>query len=289
MTVTTAETLAANGIILNTLAKNIESLTGRLRVPKLRTENITVPGRHGTLYTRQKYYDEGEIVLPMWVRGCDDDGLVTTGRAQFMANIDTLTRIFRPGDGLIELVHTLADGSSRRVMCEVTEAIDFSVISGSGNIPVGKFSVALRVPSVFWEDTIVSSVDLPPTQNGEIAALSGMSAPLEDSVWTITGPVTNPRVEALYNGQPQLTPNWFQYSGTIPAGQGMVVDCGKWLLTGVGGFVPNYSFFSHSGGSRWLTLQAAVVGHSPEVKITSSATTSATKFNLTGRRKYLVG
>jgi hypothetical protein len=289
MTVTTAETLAANGIILNTLAKNIESLTGRLKVPKLRTENIPVPGRHGSLHSRRKYYEESEFHLPMWVRGCDDNGLVTSGRAQFMANVDTLTRIFRPGDGLIELVHTLPDSTARRAMCEVIEAIDFSLISGSGGMPVGKFAVALKVPSVFWEDATPTSVDLLPTQNGPVAYLDGMTAPIEDSVWTITGPATNTRVEALYNGAPLTIPSWFQYAGTIPAGQGLIVNCSTWTLTGVGGFVPDYSAFTHSGRSVWITIVPSPIGQAPGVKITASSTTSATKMNLAARRKYLVG
>jgi hypothetical protein len=290
MTVTTAETLAVNGVVLNTLAKNIEALTGRLKVGNLRTENVSVPGRHGTLRTSQKFYDEGVIVLPMWVRGCNDDGLVTTtARREFYSNLDALSRLFRPGDGMLEVVHTLPDTTSRRVMAEVTEVIDFSVVEKSGDMPLGKFSVAMRVPGVFWEDTIVNSIDMLPTQNGQVAGLDGMTAPLEDGVFTITGPATNPKVEALYNGASLATPNWFQYSGTIPGSQTLTVDCGNWTLTGGGGFTPNYANFSHVGGARWLTIVAAPAGQSPGLKITASSTTGATKVNLTARRKYLVG
>lgn len=290
MTVMTAETLAVNGVILNTLAKNIETLTGRLRAAAIRTDNVSVPGRHGTLRTTRKFYSETQLVLPMWVRGCDDNGLVTsTGRAQFFANLDALTKVFRPGDGMLEVVHTLPDGSSRRAMAEVTEMIDFSIEGNSGNMPLGKFSVALRIPSVFWEDTSVLSIDLPVTQNGGVAMLDGTTAPIEDATFTIVGPATNPRVEALYNGASLQVPNWFQYSGTVAAGQTLVVNCATWSLSGTGGFTPNFANFSHSGGSRWLTIVPGPVGLTPSLKVTASATTGASKVNLSTRRKYLVG
>lgn len=288
MTVTTAETLTVNGVVLNTLAKNIESLTGRLRVAAIRTDNLVVPGRHGRLHTTQKYYEEGQIILPMWVIGCDDNGNVpTNARTQFFANVDALSALFRPGDGLLEVLHTLPDGSTRRAWCEVTEVIDFSV--QGGGMPLGKFSVAMRVPSVFWEDQAVISLDMPPTQNGGIAPFTGMTAPIEDGVFTVTGPATNPRVEALYNGASLSTPLWFQYSGTIPAAQTLKVDCGNWVLTGGGGFSPVYANFSHAGAARWLNIVPPAPGGVPGLKITASSTTGATKVNLTAKRKYLVG
>jgi len=140
----TTETLSVNGVVRNTLAYNIKSLTGRLKVPPLRTENVTVPGRHGSLRTRRKFYAEGEIVLPMWVRDCNEDE-AEPSRATFRENIDKLTKLFRPGSGMLELLHTLPDGSVRRALAECTEAIDFST-KGRG---LADFSVALRVPSVF--------------------------------------------------------------------------------------------------------------------------------------------
>lgn len=292
MTVTTAETLSVNGTVLNTYAKNIESLTGRLKVAGLRTDNVSVPGRHGTLRTSKKFYAESDLVLPMWVRGCTDDGLVpstSSARREFMSNLDMLTQLFRPGDGMLEVVHTLADGTSRRVMAEVTEVIDFSVIEKSGDMPMAKFSVAMKVPSVFWEDTAASSIDMLPTQNGAVSALDGMTAPLEDGVFTITGPATNLKIEALYNSAPQSVPNYFQYTDTIPAAQTLTVDCGKWTLTGGGGLTPNYANFSHAGGARWLTLVPGPIGQAPSLKITASSTTGATKVNLVARRKFLVG
>src|SRR5687768_5894726 len=98
MTVTTSETLSVDGVVLNTLAKNIETLTGRLRTPPLRGSNLSIPSRHGALHTATKVYDENEIVLPMWVAGCDDDGEIPyfgSARKEFFKNLDELSNLFR--------------------------------------------------------------------------------------------------------------------------------------------------------------------------------------------------
>lgn len=286
MTATTAETLSVNGVVLNTLAKNIESLTGRLHVAPLRTDNVAVPSRHGRLRTTAKFYDEGQIVLPMWVRGCDDDGSISEGeRTQFFANVDALTNIFRPGSGLLEVLHTLPDGSIRRAWAECTDVIDFSM--ASGNNPLGKFSVALRVPSVFWEDLNSRSVDLAPTQNGFVTEFDGMTAPVDDAVITITGPAINCRVEAYYNGQPLENPSWVQYS-EVDAGQSITIDSGSWQLSG-SGLTPNYANLTHGGGGRWFTMVPGTPSNPPEIKITAGGTTETTKVTISARRKFLVG
>lgn len=287
MTATTAETLSINGVVLNTLAKNIESLTGRMNVAPIRTENVSVPNRHGKLRTLQKFYDEGNIVLPMWVKGCDDDGNVPiSAREQFFANVDALTKLFHPGSGMMEMLHTLPDGSVRRALVECTDVINFSTMGG-GN-PLAKFSVSLRVPGVFWEDAEPITVDLPPTQNGYVVALDGTTAPIEDAVITITGPAVDTRIEAYYDGAPLESPSWIHYPN-VPAGQSLTIDSGDWALTGGGGLIPNYSQLTYGGGGRWFTLVPGVPTKPPEMKITSTNTTAATEITVVARRKFLVG
>lgn len=292
MTVTTAETLSVNGTILNTLAYNIESITGRWKVPDLRTANISIPGRNGTLRTTRKFYDEATMVLPMWVRGGDEDGNIpgdSTARREFQANIKTLTKLFRPGSGMLEVLYTQADETVMRAMAECTDAIDFSMVGNSGDNPLAKFSVALCMPEPFWEDVSISSIDLPIAQNGEVSQLAGTTAPIEDAVFTITGPATNPKCEALIAGAPLENPTWFLYSGTVGVGQTLVVDCENWALSGTGGFTPNYANFSHMGGARWFTFVPGLVDAAPGLRITASSTSGATRLNVQARRKFLVG
>lgn len=289
MTATTTETLTVNGVVLNTLAKNITSLTGRLRAPALRTDNVTVPGRHGTIRTPNKRYEEGQIVLPMWVIGLDDNGSPTNGRTQFYKNLDTLTQLFRPGAGLLTMVHTLPDTTQRRALVECTEAIDLTAVSG-GNVPYGNFSVALRVPAVFWEDVNLVSVDMSNGFNGDVTQLNGMTAPIDDAIFKVTGPCTSVTVEARYNGAAMDDPMYFTYSGVIGTGQTLTVNCSVWALTGGGGLTIDYTKMFHTGGARWLTIPAGPVGGNPQLKVTiANPLAGTTKVNLSARRKFLVG
>lgn len=286
---TTTETLSVDGVVLNTLAKNIESLTGRFKTPDLRGNNAQVPSRHGSIYSPSKYYDEGQVVLPMWVVGTDDDGEVpyfATERETFQANLDELVRLFRPKNRLLDLRYTLADGSVRQAMCEVREAIDFSI---TGAVPMGKFSVVLAIPAAFWQDvntisqtkTIVTS-----GVNIEFPSFAGATAPMEDLVYTITGPITNPKVLATEDGvtlDPELS---FGYTAAITAGQTLTVDSSTWKLTGGGGLVVDYTKFTHKGSPRYMVLGPDAL---PRVKVTGSALTGASSLSIQGRRKFLVG
>lgn len=294
MTVTTAELLSVNGTILNTLAYNVESLAGRLKVAKLRTGNIEVAGRHGSVRTQQKKYEQNQLILPMWVRGCDADGAVpigTTNRIKFFENLDTLTRVFtNPGTmGLLDIRHTLPDGNIRQCFAEVVETIDFST---RGVNPLGKFSVALDIPEVFWQDIVLTTPSVPVPVSPTLTTLTGLAgstAPIEDPVFFLTGPMTNPRVESYYNNGALNVPVWFQYSGTIAGGQTLTVDCKNWKLTGAGGLTANYNIFSHSGSARWLNLVPGPNGTGAQVRFTGTGLTGASLMAVWAYRKFLVG
>lgn len=289
MTTTTAETLSVNGVVLNTLAKNISSLTGRLRAPALRTDNVTVPGRHGTIRVPNKRYEEGQIVLPMWVRG-NDDNENNVGRDTFFTNVDTLTSLFRPGSGLLTVVHTLPDGSQRRCLAECTEALNLTM-TGGGAYPYATFSVALRVPSVFWEDVTATSVDLAYNFNGSVTQLAGGTAPIEDAIYTCYGPFTSCTVEVRYNGAAMDDPQYFTYSGTLGTGQNLIVNSSNWKLTSGGTpFLVDYTKMFHTGSSRFLTMAPGPVGAAPQLKVTTvGGVSGTTKVNVNARRKFLVG
>jgi hypothetical protein len=288
VTTTTAETLSVNGVVLNTLAKNITSLTGRLRAPALRTDNVTVPGRHGTIRVPNKRYEEGQVILPMWVRGNnDDEGSIS--RSTFYSNVDTLTQLFRPGAGLLTVIHTLPDGSQRRCLAECTEAINLTMTAG-GAWPYATFSVALRVPSVFWEDVNTSTFDLGYTFNGDVTQLQGTTAPIEDATYTLKGPFNSLTVEARYNGAALDDPMYFTYSGTVGTGQTLIVDSSSWKLTGTGGLVVDYTKMFHTGGARFLTMVPGPIDGYPQLKITNTGgLLGTTKVTVTARRKFLVG
>lgn len=293
MTTTTAETLSVDGVVLNTLAKNVESLTGRLRVPQVRGSNPEVPGRHGSIFVRTKTYETGQIVLPMWVRGCDDDGAIPGGssaRREFYKRVDELIALFTRRDGLLDVRHTLPDASVRQALCEVTDVVNLT--SETPN-PLGMVSVALDVPGVFWRDVSDVSHDtgvgvtVPNTLS--LTNFAGATAPMDELSYRFVGPITNPKVEAYRNSIPLGQPIWFQYGAVVPGGQSLIVDCAAWTLSGTGGLTPNMAALTHAGASRWMVVQPGVQLAAPQVRLTGSSTTGATQLVITGRRKFLTG
>lgn len=289
MTNTTAELLTVDGVPLNTYAKNISTLAGRLRSAQLRTANIQLPMRNGQLRVPRKWYDPVVLDLPMWVVGCDDNGNVPSGsnaRIEFFKRIDELASLFASPD-LLTVRHTLPDGSIRECMAEMLQALDFST---SAVTPKGLFDVQLTVPDAFWRDIAdktnsITNPTLPYLFN--LPNFAGATAPMDDLTITITGPVTNPRVEAYRNGAALGIPVWFQYTGTIASGQTLIVNCATWALSGTS--APVYSNFTHVGDARFLSVPPAPSAGTPQVRFTGTSTSAVTAISVVGRRKFLVG
>lgn len=281
---TTEEILSVNGVVLNTYAKNIESLTGRLRTPAKRTSNVVVPGRHGAKRTPAKKYDQNVITLPMWVIGCEDDGSIPTGTTQrelFFRNVDELSQLFLGRDEMLDVRHTLPDGSIRQCFADVLDAIDFTTESAN---PVGKFGVSLVVPGAFWQD-LSERTEQESAQgaSGTFQEFQGATAPMEDLQITIMGGWSNPRL-TFSDG------SWVQYNGVFSNTQGIIIDSETWSLTGVGGFVPNLSSLVYSGtSSHWVSLPPEKSDTAPVVQFGGTGRAVSSSVTLSGRRKFLVG
>lgn len=279
---TTTEILSVNGTVLNTLAKNIDTLTGRLRAPAYRTGNITIPGAHGDLWVPDKRYQPNSIALPMWVQGVDDDGAIPSGvteRAQFFANVNTLVGIFKTPGALLDVRWTQPDGSVRQCYAEAADVFDFTVDAA----PKGLVGVVLTLPYPFWQDTASISTRFIAT-NTTIAPVDwqGSTAPVEDMVYLIEGPWTNPGLQ-FWDG------SWWQYNAAIPAGETLTVDSGEWTLTGSTGVTVDYSKMTHDGADGvWGTLPP-VPAAAPDITLLGSGRTTASGVTLTGHRKFLIG
>lgn len=278
MVQTTTETLTVNGVVLNTLAKNISSLAGRLRAPAYRTGNVVVPGSHGELWVPNKKFQANTITFPMWVVGCDDDGEIPGGsnrRKEFFKRVDELVTLFK-SPNLLDIVWTTARDETRRCWAEALDVLDFTTDAS----PKGMVGVVLTIPGSFWEDTTTKTQTLTGTGTTLTPTnFQGGSAPMENLVYTIKGPWTNPRA-TFSDG------SWFQYSAALTSAHTLTVDSGEWELTGAGGLVADYSKISHDGAdSVWGALPASAAA----ITLSGSARTTASAFTITGKRKFLVG
>lgn len=123
-------------------------------------------------------------------------------------------------------VEKLAD--IRQAICKTDAAIEAgdAVVAADGSY-TQRFSVSLKIPDVFWRDTdyIYWQSNFQPTARArtwEVQPLAGSTAPIEDAIFVVHGPATNP-----YLLDPET--GWFvKYRGTLPAGQSWKVDTGRY-------------------------------------------------------------
>ena len=278
MVTTTTEILSVNGVVLNTLAKNVESIAGRLRAAAFRTGNVTVPGRDGDLWVPNKKFQSNQITLPMWVVGSDDDGAIPNGssaRIEFFKRVDELVTLFK-SPALLDVRHTLPDGSIRQYFAEALDVLDFTTDAS----PKGMVGVVLEVPGSFWQDVTALTQQWTGTVGTATPSnFAGTQVAITDPIWELTGPWTSPRL-TFSDG------SFMAYNAVIAATQKLTVNCGTWELTGSGGLTVDYSKIQHDGSDA---IWGAVPASLGAITMTGSARTTASKLVLTARRKFLVG
>lgn len=291
MAVSTAETVSVDGYVLNTYAHNISTLTGRMTSPDLRTKNVEIPGRHGTLRVRNKKFQEGSYTLSMWVKGALPDGSVPTqkiARRLFFENVDMLSQIFSRRTGLLNIQQVKPDGSVRQCDAEVLAAI--APENSSAN-PLAKFNVAFTLPSPFWRDveqlTWTSAVGLPVSQVLTLTNFVGATAPMEDLQFTVTGRCSQFKLQALENASPLEVDCWVQYNNSVNSAATLTLDSSNWGISASTGS-PTVADVTHSGSNFWLSLPPGWQNSAPQIAWSCTNPDSHTQLTVTGYRKYVV-
>jgi hypothetical protein len=273
-----AERIYANGLDLRTVARNVESLSGLLTSPPRRGSNIEVPGRHGSIPTANKRYAEGEVVLPLWIKGVDEFGVVGNRDQQltnFYANLDAVLQTFSAETVIID--HELAAGSTRRALCQLAEPIAFSRDPASPLF--GRASIALTIPGAFWTETAdrTHTASLATGMGTSATPFAGATAPMDELVITF-GPGNNPEL-----GQGEV---FLAYDGVIGSGRTLVVNTSTWTAAGTGGLVVDYSKLRHGGSPRWFEIRPEDPAPTLQLSHTGGGSMSVT---VTGKRRFLTG
>jgi hypothetical protein len=154
MTVTTEETWKINGTTLNTMAYNIETLSGRFNIPPRRGSNIVIPYAPGRFWVA-KQPDERPLTLAMWVRDADVDGVVPSTeqarRAKIRDNIETMKNLFGDYDTLLSLEIKIRLGSGLVTRTGQAECVNTLSFEWEENwIAHAKFIAELVMPDPFW-------------------------------------------------------------------------------------------------------------------------------------------
>lgn len=182
----------------------------------------------------------------------------------------------------------------RRAWAKVTDSIqpDLNTVGSSG-----MFTVGLELPYGVWEDVDTTDWDSGLIQSNAtryIDTLDGATERLTDAIFTVTGPVTNPRITDLTSG------SYVELQGTVAAGNVWRVNCGTWVsrtgttltlgsadtagtdaqaITRFGG-IPNQGGFLTLAPARVGTLRRYVI------KMDGTARDANTRLAFRARRKY---
>ena len=217
--------ITIDGVRLDTLAFNISTISGRRGLPGVRTADVQLPGVHGLIPSFEDTFEAAEVILSMWVAGCDENGFVpTSSRDLYDKNLDMLLHLFGAKNRLLDVRMTMGDNTIRQAWGRVVAAVVPDVV---GSNPVGKFAVAVQVPEVFWHDvdptifTEVASIVSPRTM--VLTTLEGSTAPIEDAVFVVKGPAVNPRLSSAETG------GWVQLNRSLTALESWRVNSGKWF------------------------------------------------------------
>lgn len=278
MTDTTTYILTVDGVTLNTLAYNVRTKTGRWNVAAVRGANQQLPGRHGTLFSPQKVFDEGSFVIQGYVLGQSVAGAKTlTGKQYVETHVDTLTQLFGKRGALLDVRQVRVDGTTRQAFAEVVATYGFDSMAGATR---AEFAVELVIPGAFWQDTgdvtFASTIGIGASTQ-TLTQFVGATAPMDELVYTVRGAATNPRLTDPTTGQ------WVQYTGTVSASLDLVINAKTWAATNNGTAV--LANMSHGGGARWLVTSGVA---SPQVTLSGSGFGANTRLTVVGRRKYLV-
>ena len=248
MTVTTQETYTVDGTVLNTLAYNLSTLTGRVLTADVRGENRQIPFRRGATWVPKEYGELTETWV-MWVVGADVDGLVPAAgvRAQFNQNLDSLKRLFGVRHRLLSLQKQVLLPSGLVTLSaegECVGSLDPTVQAGGSR---AVFTADLNIPDGCWygpaEQDVIDSGGAVVTNPGSMLA--------RKMTITLDGPLSNPK---LTNTTLGIDVRW---EGDLAGGEQIVLDVDA--FTAVRDGSENVvSEVVHNGSYYWCELVPGV-------------------------------
>lgn len=271
--------LAVNGTDLSQWAVIPDSLAPLMASPGKRGKNIVVPGRHGTIRTPRKRFDEADLVLKLWVLGAGPNGSVPVGSNaayQLYTNADAILEAFAAETVL--LTRTMPDFTIRQAVAEVLDVMDFTRNMGDAPL-LGQVRIALVIPGAFWFDQnpVSQTVSGTTGATATLSAFAAATAPMTDLQLTFYGPISNPQLSQ--GGR------YVQWNGVISAGQQLVLNTATWLPTPGSGtnWSPSLANVQFGGaGPSWFELDPS--GGTVTLTHTGGGSASA---QISGRRAYL--
>lgn len=266
MTNTTDKYWSADGVSLQTFARNISTLGGSRRgVPNLRGEDITIPYMPGQIW-QPKTADSRTLSLAMWVRGTDDDGnYLDSSGDQFDANWEQLQQLLWTEGRQIKLTKRVkVNGALRSVsaMAEFAGGLEPTMIGRNA----ARTTVDLKLADpYFYDDTIVTYTLV----NGDNTIRVLGTAPTLYINAKVAGPRNTPQVRVK---SPAIAASQVQYNAALSTGDTLSMSVRQFQAVtkpnGIAAF-DSSGLVTHSGLPQWLKLM-------PGDNVVNVASTSGT-------------
>lgn len=275
---------------LDTLAYNVSTKAGMIRMAGLRGESPEIVGRSGSLYTSGKPRDNGRFVISGWARDTDVDGVPGSDRyATWRSNMDKLLWLFDTQYSRIlvrEYITSLSTPSSalpssgyREAEVEVTAAIDPEQLGKT----FGEFKVECTINDVFWrsEEDVNWLSPTGPTSIGthSLPTLAGSTAPIYDAVISVYGFIGNPRLTDPVTG------HYVQLNGAFATGP-WVLDCKNWTSKLGGINQANNTDVVGKLTPYLFGISPAGPGAAPTIQLSGGSANSNTRFAVLARKKF---
>lgn len=196
--------------------------------PGVRSSTYELPGVGGALSNQKAPTAATTVSLQVVFNAVDDNGRIVSGRSARMAQLAKHLDAFMLATGLgidqnvqgaliVERAYTATD--VRAAVC--SPAASFTPEHEPGK-DYATITLVLSNLSGLWRDrAYMESNPIYSGKSAEVHTMSGSTAPIQDALIGIVGPVTNPKVT---NEQGE----GFQLMLTIPANRSVVVNSRLW-------------------------------------------------------------
>ncbi|WP_433235547.1 hypothetical protein ACQPYK_25530 [Streptosporangium sp. CA-135522] len=266
--------------------------TKRRPLPGARSVSVAVPGRAGDLPIMGLDHEATSFGLALTVYSRTPDGH-NGGFEQLEANMEALGALLGVRHRLITCKWVA--GSIIRVAGVTIEAVSEPEVNVGAAL--ARLTAVVKVPGVYWRDEADSTwTGTLPGAEQIVTPLAGSTGPIVDALLRVTGPAVNPSVTDVATG------GTVAYAGTVPAGQHLLIDCGRlqaatvttdtWDLSTGSDVTGKVNATGPGSAFRWLHLTPAMALGDPHsravlVSAAASSTTGASALKIRARRSYL--
>lgn len=253
MTNTTATFWSADGVSLQTYAKNVESISPKLSVPRFRGENDVVPYAIGSRFVK-KVVDSRTITLGMWVRGYNDDGSKPADQPlKFYENWNALVNLLWDPErefSLTKKFYHLGVLRSATAKAQFVGGFEPKMIGRSG----AKFTVDLKLADPYFYDDELQTFNLiDGDQNVDVFG----NAKTMRIFTTINGSRNKPKLISK-----TIDPDvQFEYFADVPTGDSVYISNQDFVATHTPAGNPVFDgsgYIRHTGDPYWFALKPGV-------------------------------